>query len=114
MERLVGTKANGRIGFTVMGFARIPISCGEFWRIPLHRVSFHHGLLPCQLVWQEAKVDKLDTSRDLRNLPSLTCARRFKRRAQVKLGGLGGRRCLACEPYSPTRRARGGQKGCRV
>lgn len=74
----------------------------------------HHLLLPCQLVWQEAEVGKLDTSRDLRRLPSLTCARRLKRRAQVKLGGLGGRRCLACEPYSPTRRARGGQKRCGI
>jgi hypothetical protein len=44
----------------------------------------HHVLLPCQLVWQEAEVGKLDTSRNLRNLPILTCARRFKRRAQVK------------------------------
>ncbi len=74
----------------------------------------HHVLLPCQLVWQEAEVGKLDTNRNLRNLPSLTCARRFKRRAQVKRGGLGGRQCLACEPYSPTRQARGGQKRCGV
>jgi len=67
-------------------------------------------MLPCQLVWQEAEGDKLDTSRNLSTLPSLTFARRLKRRAKVKLGGLGGRRRLACEPYSPTRRARGGQK----
>jgi len=50
----------------------------------------------------------LDTSRNLRNLTILTCARRFKRRAQVKIGGLGGLRWLAYEPCSPTRRARGG------
>jgi len=68
------------------------------------------SMFPCQLVWQEAEVGKLDTSRNLRNLPILTCARRFKRRAQVKIGGLGGLRCLACESYSPTRRARGGKK----
>jgi hypothetical protein len=60
-------------------------------------------MLPCQLVWQDAEGDELDTSRNLSNLPSLTFARRFKRRAKVKLGGLGGRRRLACEPYSPTR-----------
>jgi len=51
-------------------------------------------MLPCQLVWQEAEGDKLDTSRNLSTLPSLTFARRLKRRAKVKLGGLGGRRRL--------------------
>ena len=44
----------------------------------------HHVLL----VWQEAKVAKLDTVRSPRNLPGLTFARRLTRRAQVKLGGL--------------------------
>lgn len=68
--------------------------------------------LPCQLVWQEAKVDTLDTRRNLRRLPISTCTRRLKRRVQVEIGELGGLRCLACEPYSPTRRARGGQKRC--
>ncbi len=74
----------------------------------------HYVLLPCQLVWQEAEVGKLDTGRNWRNLPILTCARRFKRRAQVKIGGLGGRWGLACEPYSPTIRVRGGQNECGV
>ena len=59
---------------------------------------------------QEAEVGELDTSRNWRSVLSLTCARRLKRRAQVKLGGLRGGRCLAREPHSPTRRARGGQK----
>ena len=54
----------------------------------------------------------LGTSRNLLDLPIFTCARRFKRRAQVKIGEQGGLRCLAYEPYSPTRRARGGQKRC--
>jgi len=43
-----------------------------------------HVLLACQLVWQEAEVGMLDTSSNLLSIPILTCARRFKRRAQVK------------------------------
>jgi hypothetical protein len=59
------------------------LSGGSFYR------TSSHVLLPCQLVWQEAEVGMLDTSRNLRT-PILTCARRFKRRAQVKIGGLWG------------------------
>ena len=72
----------------------------------------HLVMLPCQLVWQEAEVAMLGKSRNLHDLPIFTCARRLKRRAQVKIGEQGGLRCLAYEPYSPTRRARGGQKSC--
>jgi len=54
----------------------------------------------------------LDTSRNLLGIPILTCARRLKRRAQVKIDGLGAFRGLACERYSPTRRTRGGQERC--
>ena len=79
-------------------------SCGIY--------TSHHVWLPCQLVWQEAEVGMLVTIRNLRDLPIFTCARRLKRRAQVKIGEQGGLRRLAYEPYSPTRRARGGQKNC--
>jgi len=54
----------------------------------------------------------LDTSRNLRSIRILTCDRRFKRRSQVNIGGLGVVRGLACEPFSPARRARGGQERC--
>ena len=70
----------------------------------------HRVLLPCQLVWQETEVGKLETARNFPDLPVFTFARRLKRRAKVKTVGLGGLRYLACEPSSPTRRARGGQK----
>ncbi len=52
----------------------------------------------------------LETIRNLRNLPILRCARLLKRRAHLKIGELERLWCLAYKPYSPTRRARGGQK----
>jgi len=49
----------------------------------------HLVLLPCQLVWQEAKGRKLETTRSFRKPPILPCARRLRRRAQGKIGRLG-------------------------
>ena len=70
----------------------------------------HHVLLPYQLVWQEAEFGKLETTRNSPDLLVLTFARSLQWRAKVKAGGLGALPGLAYEPYSPTRRARGGQK----
>ncbi len=66
--------------------------------------------LPCQLVWQEAKVRKLDTAPTPRTLTIFTRARRPRRRARLKIGTSGLLRRLAYEPYSPARQARGGPK----
>ena len=53
---------------------------------------------------------KLDTAPTPRTLTIFTCARRRRQRAQVKIWTPGDLRRLACESYSPTRRARGGPK----
>jgi len=50
---------------------------------PIDIYTSHLVMLPCHLVWQEAEVAMLGTSRNLHDLRIFTCARRLKRRAQV-------------------------------
>ena len=57
---------------------------------------------PHELVSWVNKVCQLDTDAPTQP-PRLTCARRFKRRAQVKRGRRRTR--LACKPWLPARRA---------